>query len=428
MAAGTHHHIDRPLHRPDDGTRHDDPDLHRDEEGQPDDRPNRPPTRFFLIAGGILVVLALAAFLYWLHARHFVSTDDAYTTAHVHEISSRINDTVTQVLVDDNQFVHTGDVLVRLDPRDFQVALNQAKANAGQSTAQLAQLQTSVGQAEANVTAAEAQIGQAQAEINSRTAALQKAQLDDARDTRLLAEKVIPKATYDATHATLLEAQASLKEGQAGLANAQAQAKGAQAALLEAQSQVKVGQANLEASQANVDAAALQLSYCEIRAPVDGKVSKKTVEEGQRLTPGEALMAIVPQHVWILANYKETQLGRIRAGQRVDIRIDILPHHIFYGTVDSIQEGTGATFSLLPPDNATGNFTKIVQRIPVKIVFDEASIRDFTDRIVPGLSCIPRIDLDSLTDHSREPQRQKRITRQNREEEQARAAAPAAAP
>ncbi|HVE16680.1 MAG TPA: HlyD family secretion protein [Chthoniobacterales bacterium] len=358
----------------------------------------------FLIAGAILAVVAIVVLLVWLHARHFVSTNDAYTTAHVHEISSRVNGTVTDVLVDDNQLVREGEVIVRLDPRDLQAGLDQSKATTGQTVAQLTQLQTSVGQASA-------QVASSAANVKQQAAALEKAQFDYQRAEKLFTEKVISRAELDTQRATLLESQGAL-------AAAQAQEKGSLAALAEAKAQIKVGEANVADSQAKERAAALQLSYCEIRAPVTGKISKKTVEKGQRLQPGQALLSVVSPEVWVVANFKENQLGRIAKGQRVDIHIDTLPGKTFIGTVDSVQEGSGATFSLLPPDNATGNFTKIVQRVPVKIVFDRESIRDFNDKIVPGLSCEPRIDLESLHDDRREAKRDRVIEQQNREQEQ----------
>jgi membrane fusion protein (multidrug efflux system) len=384
------------------------------------EKPNRPPMKLFMIGGGILLVVGLAVFFYWLHARHFISTNDAYITAHVHEISSREIGTVTEVLVDDNQKVQAGQVIVRLDPRDYQAALDQAKAGAAQTTAQLGQLQSSVGQAAAQATATVAQIDQTRSQITEQQAALQKAKLDYDRGVELFTKKVTAKAEIDAARATLLSAQGSLGAANAAFAAARAQAQSADAALLEAKANVKVGETNVAASAAKARAAALQLSYCDIVAPVAGKISKKTVEKGQSVQAGQALMAIVSPETWVIANFKESQLSRVAVGQRVDIRIDSLSRQTFIGTVDSIQEGSGATFSLLPSDNATGNFTKIVQRVPVKIVFDESSIRDFADRIVPGLSVVPSIDIDSLQDNRREAKRQTSELKQNAAQEKTR--------
>ncbi|HEY8902362.1 MAG TPA: HlyD family secretion protein [Chthoniobacterales bacterium] len=309
--------------------------------------------------------MALVGMLLWLHARKFVSTDDAYTTSHVHPVSSRVTGTVEKVCVDDNQRVRTGDVLALLDPRDYEAAAERARA--------------SVAQAEAQLGSRQAAAAQAQAQINEATAQLVKARLDYERIRELLVKKVESKANFDASAATL--------------ATAQGQEKAAEANFALAQADMKVAQANLAASEANEKEAALNLSYCAIHSPVNGKVSNKTVEEGQRVQPGQELLAVVPDLVWVVANIKETELGRVRVGDPVDIRIDALPGHVFSGAVDSIQNGSGATFSLLPPDNATGNFIKIVQRVPVKIVFDSASVRGVEREIVPGLSVVPRIHI-----------------------------------
>jgi membrane fusion protein (multidrug efflux system) len=363
----------------------------QEKEDESDSKPFRPSKKVIVIGAIIVVVLVVAAFLYWLHARNFVSTDDAYTTGHVHQISARVPGTVVELNVDDNQHVKAGDVLVRLDPRDYEVSLEKARA--------------ALGQAEAQKIRQDAVIAQTRAQGSAADAQYEKARLDYERITGLFTKdiKAVSKADVDAATASLVAARAQVEESRANL--------------LAAQGEFTVDDASVKASEADVHDAELQLSYCNVLSPVDGKVSKRTVETGQRLQPGEALMAIVPDDVWILANLKETQLERVQIGQRVDIKIDTLPHYEFFGTVNSIQEGSGATFSLLPPDNATGNFTKIVQRVPVKIVFDDESIRDFRDKIVPGLSVEPTIDLLSPRNDKREKKRKETEEKQNREAE-----------
>lgn len=367
-------------------------DQKKDEEKS--SKPFRPSRKALIIGGVVLLVLLVVAILYWLHARNFVTTDDAYTTGHVHEISVRVPGTVLEVLVDDNQRVKAGDLLVRLDPRDYEVALQKARAALAQAAAQKVRQ--------------EAAIVQAQTQVDQAAAQYQKAQQDYDRIAGLYTRdiKAVSKADVDAATANLTSAKSSLE--------------GAQAALVSAKAELAVAASNITANEASVSDAELQLSYCNVVSPADGKVSKKTVESGMRVQPGGALMAIVPDAVWVLANLKETQLERLQIGERVDIKIDTLPHLVFFGTVNSIQEGSGATFSLLPPDNATGNFTKIVQRVPVKIVFDEESIRDFRDKIIPGLSVEPQIDLESLRDNKRERKRKEIEEKQNREAEKQR--------
>jgi membrane fusion protein (multidrug efflux system) len=274
-------------------------------------------------------------FLYWLHARNFESTDDAYTTTHVHDISARVAGTVETVNVDDNQFVKGNQVLVILDQRDFKVAADESRA-------QVLQKRATADQAKAN-------------QIH--------AQQDYDRFTKLGTEKVVSKQDVDNATAALKTANGAMGAATADLTTA-------------------------EAALANAE---LQLSYTKIVAPTDGLIAKKTVETGARIQPGQALMAVVEQNVWVLGNFKETQLARMRVGQHVEVKIDAIADHIFSAHIDSLQSGTGSTFALLPPDNATGNFTKIVQRVPVKIVFD--NVGKYRNRVVPGLSCEPKVDL-----------------------------------
>ena len=293
-------------------------------------------SRKTLIIGGVCAgVILIGVLLYWLHARNFESTDDAYTTTHVHEISARVAGTVESVNVDDNQLVKAGQTLVVLDQRDFKVALEQARA-------QVFQRRAAAVQARAN---------------------LDHAQSDYDRITKLSHEKVVSKQDLD-------NATAALRTG-----------KGA----------MDAATSDLAVAEAILHNAELQLSYTTIVAPADGVIGKKTAETGMRIQPGQALMAVVERNVWVLGNFKETQLARMRVGQHVDVKIDAIPDHKFSAHVDSLQPGTGSTFALLPPDNATGNFTKIVQRVPVKIVFDD--VGKYRARVVPGLSCEPKIDL-----------------------------------
>jgi len=295
-------------------------------------------SRKTLIIGGVCAgVVLIGVILYWLHARNFESTDDAYTTTHVHEISTRVAGTVESVNVDDNQLVKAGQRLVVLDQRDFKVAVEQTRA-------QVLQRRAAAQQARAN---------------------LDHAQQDYDRFTKLSHEKVVSKQDLD-------NATAALRSG-----------KGA----------MDAATADLATAEAALHNAELQLSYTTIVAPADGVVGKKTVETGMRIQPGQALMAVVERNVWVLGNFKETQIARMRVGQHVDVKIDSIPDHKFSAHIDSLQPGTGAVFSLLPPDNATGNFTKIVQRVPVKIAFDD--VGKYRSRVVPGLSCEPKIDLRS---------------------------------
>jgi len=316
---------------------------------------------------------------YWIYSSQFEVTDDAYITAHEHPVSFRVAGTISEVLVDDNQLVKQGEPIARLDPKDYEVALTQARASLQQAEAQLAQSRAAVIQSDAQLTQSKAQADSAKAQdTNSERnfhrsyqlfyqgkGVISKQDLDNAQ-----CQFEGNDATYKATEAAVHVAQANIET-----AKAQEQAAAAQVAVASAQ----------------VQNAELQLSYTTVYAPTDGRVAQKTFETGQRVQAGQGGLSISEPNAWVVANFKETQMGRIRPGQPVEITVDALPHHKFIGRVDSFQSGTGAVFALLPPDNATGNFTKIVQRVPVKILFDRASVRDYEQLVVPGLSVEPRI-------------------------------------
>lgn len=315
-----------------------------------------PRSRGLLSWSGLAVVVVLAgygAYRWWHEAQAWVVTDNAYVAGHIHQGSPRIAGTVTEVLVSENQTVTAGQVLARLDPADLQVRREQVRA---------AQTQ------------AEAQLNQAQARVRGEEAAATKAQLDFDRADQLSheANSVISKQELD-------NAKAALALAQAAVAAARAQATSAVA-------QVQVAAANLKEAE-------LQLTYTEITAPAAGRIGRKNVETGNRVQPGQALLAIVSPEIWVVANFKETQLTHLRPGQSVKLSVDTFPGYIFAGRVESVAPASGAQFALLPPDNATGNFTKIVQRVPVKIVFEDAALQTFSDRIVPGMSAMVKVNV-----------------------------------
>jgi membrane fusion protein, multidrug efflux system len=395
----------------------------------------------FSLLGVGAVVAAVLGFRWWQYAQTYQETDDAYITGHVNPVNARISGTVTQVLVDDNQMVTQGALLVKLDPKDYQVSLQQtqaaseatrrqaevAQANIG-IIATSAQGQTTTAQgnidaAAASVAIAEAALAEAQAGVpaaQSQLAQIEanvvKAQLDYQRYTQLAQEGAVPKQQYDAAKATyqalvaqrnatrdqIRQAQARVAQAQKSLNNAQAKLEASKGGLQQANATGQQTEANrrqyqaalaaIAQAQSQVKNAQLQLGYTQIKAPTAGKVGDKTVEVGQRVQPGQTLLSIVQEQPWIAANFKETQLEQMQPGQAVEIKLDAFPHHTFKGRVDSLAPASGAKFALLPPDNATGNFTKIVQRIPVKIVFDPVSIRGYETRITPGMSVVVAVE------------------------------------
>ena len=393
---------------------------------------------------GVAVVVSL--FVIIMAARYFVwssgheETDDAYLQGHIHAVSSRVTGTVQQVLVDDNQLVKAGQTLVVLDPRDYQVRVDQAQAaldvalrqaqtaqesiqaTAENAAAQRTEANGTVGESVAGIAAAKAGLVAAQAGIPKAQAELARAQatqhredLDLHRYEDLLSKGQVSRQTVEHAREAFQVAVADSAAQQQAVNQAQAQAASAEQSIASAHAVLQHSQGLLQSANASkldvnirdaqfstakasvaqasaaLEDAKLQLSYTTIAAPVAGRVARKGVEAGQRLQVGQPLLAVVEDKPWIVANFKETQLEKIRQDQSVEIRIDSFPHHPFHGHVESLAPGSGNEFALLPPDNATGNFTKIVQRIPVKIVFDADSMHGFEDLLTPGSSAVVTI-------------------------------------
>ena len=421
----------------------------------------------------VLIALLAAAAIgggvwYYLYARAHEWTDDAFIEGHIIQISSRVPGRVLKVHVRDNQDVKAGDLLVEIDPRDFQVRLAQARAGLAATEAQKKTAETnvalvrtvtgaSVDQAKAGLTEAEAGASMARAQVAvarskqaqaeaalagarataeraRATAAAAEADAertasDLKRYTPLLAAGRISRQQFDgataaakaaaAQHeaarkavdaavagiaaaaadkqvaadslklaeAQVLQADGKVAEQQAKLADAQA----APQRVAAAESQLAAAAAEVARLQALVDQARLELEYAQVAAPEAGRIAKKTVEAGAMFQAGQAMMALVPPNVWVVANFKEAALEHIRPGQPVDVAVDAYPGKVFKAHVDSVQSGTGSRFSLLPPENATGNYVKVVQRVPVKIVFDEPP--DPAYPLSPGLSVIPTVEM-----------------------------------
>jgi membrane fusion protein (multidrug efflux system) len=329
-----------------------------------------------------LLVVALGAAVgvwYWIYSNQFEVTDDAYITGHEHPVSFRVAGTISEVLVDDNQLVTQAEPIAKLDPKDYEVALTQARASLQQAEAQLAQSRAAVIQSDAQLTQSRAQADSAKAQDTNSQRNFQRSYQLFYQGKGVISKQDLDNAQYqfEGNDAAYKATVAAVNVAQANIETAKAQEQAAAA---------QVGVAS-----AQVQNAELQLSYTTVYAPTDGRVAQKTFETGQRVQAGQAGLSISEPNPWVVANFKETQMGRIRPGQPVEITVDALPHHKFTGRVDSFQSGTGAVFALLPPDNATGNFTKIVQRVPVKILFDRASVRDYEQLVVPGLSVEPKI-------------------------------------
>jgi len=326
------------------------------------------------IGVAVLVIVAAAA-LYYIHfVAPYESTDDAFVDGYVSLVSARVPGQVQRLLIADNQLVKKGDVLVQLDPSDYEASVAQAQAELvaaqGQLAQSLAQLAVSVSR-----------VSQSQASQAAAEAAAQRAQ-DDLKRYESVEQRAVSKTALD-------QAQTQARTSAADLSAARSQLKGSQAAVTLSKAGVDSSTAAVKVAQARLKQAELNLSYTQVVAPVDARVTARSVQTGNYVQPGQSLLALVPRQVWVTANFKETQLTHMRRGQRATIRIDAYPNRTFKGHVDSLQSGTGARFSLLPPENAVGNYVKVVQRVPVKIVFDEAPPEGFD--IAPGMSVVPTV-------------------------------------
>lgn len=361
----------------------------------------------FRIAG--VLVLAVALFFGYSEFRYLQrheTTDDAQIDGDVNPVIPKASGYVKAVRFKDNQFVKEGDTLLILDDADYrlrvaqaQAALQSSQAAAGVSRSQVNVASATVQSSQASVQTARDQVATAQANVAAAQARVRKATQDFDRYSRLLAEKTVPQQQFDAVQAERDAAQAQLQAAQAQLRTAESQvsAAGTQTGVtnsqrLATQGQITVAQAAVKQRQADLDIANLQLSYTIVRAPVSGVVSKRSVQIGQLVQAGQAVCSVVGNStLWVTANFKETQLKQMQPGQTVEIDVDAFGNEKLTGHVGSFAGATGAKFSLLPPDNATGNYVKVVQRIPVRIELDKNS--PLYAKLRPGMSATVGVDL-----------------------------------
>ena len=326
------------------------------------------------VAACVLLIAVIGGVAYWLAVRNFETTDDAYVAARSFSIAPKVGGYVTEVPVTDNQHVKAGDLLVRIDERDYKIAIDQAEA-------QVAVAEANIGNVQAQIDSQHQQVDQARAQVDQAEAQLKFAEQEESRAKDLVDKGAGTVQREQQTHSDLLAQQANTARTKAALAAAELGVK-----TLEAQ--LRSAQASLQQAQAQLDQARLNLQYTSVTAAQSGRVVKLSGAVGTFATSGQSLMMFVPDEVWVVANYKETQLADMRPGQQVELRIDAYPGRKLTGHVDSVQPGSGTAFSLLPAENATGNFVKVVQRVPVKIVLDgwPAELP-----IGPGLSVVPRV-------------------------------------
>ena len=381
--------------------------------------------RGLLVAAVVGILIAIGAFAFWRYAQTYESTDDAQVDGHLNGISSRIPGTIIAVYVDANQFVKRGQVMADLDPSDYDVAVQQAKAQLAQAQAQIqaenpnipitqtttattsSMMVADLRNAEAALAAAQREEAAARARLREAEANNAKAQADVARYKMLVDKDEVPRQQYDQVVATAKALEATVESNQASTEAARkvvdqrrAQVEEAQARLAQvdqnAPRQLAISRANLrsreaaaQAAKVQVDRALLDLGYTKIVAPVSGIVSKRTAEIGSQVQPGQQLFSIAQiDDIWVTANFKETQLKRMHPGQSVTIDVDAFGQK-FDGYVESMPAATGAISSLLPPENATGNYVKVVQRMPTRIRFKKGQAG--LERLRPGMSVVPKV-------------------------------------
>jgi membrane fusion protein (multidrug efflux system) len=383
--------------------------------------------RKFIIILVVLLLVLTAGFFYW-RSTYTEDTDDAQVDGDLYQVSARVSGQIVKVNVTDNQKVNAGDVIAEIDPRDYQVALEQAEAQLANAKASYIQAnanvpitavttRTQVSTSGSDVATAEATVAQqqksvsaAQARVEQAKANALKAQLDVDRYTPLVAKDVISKQQFDqalqqaaATNAALLEAQQNVIGQQASVAQAQAKLASSRSDAQQAREngprQVQVQQARAEAAnadiqqaQAKVDQAKLNLNYCHIVAPTAGIINRKNVSAGQNVSIGQNMLTIIPlDNLWITANFKETQLEKMKVGQAVTFSVDALGGRKYKGRLTQVGGATGSRLSLFPPENATGNYVKVVQRIPVRIDLEKG---ENDDRLLrPGFSVVPDVEI-----------------------------------
>ncbi|HVZ61819.1 MAG TPA: HlyD family secretion protein [Terriglobales bacterium] len=371
-----------------------------------------------------LAVLAIGTISYWLLTRGWESTDDAQIDGHIYSVSSRIAGNVQKVYADDGDFVKAGTLLLEIDPRDYEIAVQRARADydeaianakaagfnttvsASESETQISNAQSDILSAEAAANAARKQVDEAAAKLISAQANARNANLDVQRYAPLVAKKEISQQRYDqavaaadsanatvaaaeaaqrSSLAQVQQAEARIAQARAGLQNARVSPKQVAATREKAQS----AGAQMERAKAELDQRVLNLSYTKVVAPVDGIVGSRSVQVGQNLASGQALMVVVPvEDLWVTANFKETQLRNMHPGQEAEVDVDAFGTNL-HGRIDSVGAATGARFSMFPPENATGNFVKVVQRIPVRIELSQGQNSDH--RLRPGMSVVAKV-------------------------------------
>ncbi len=347
-----------------------------------------------LIVFAILAVIgAVVVFFYLQYKSTHISTDDAFIDGHIHTIAAKINGTVKKVYVEHNQLVKQGDVLVEIDPVDYDVKVNEAASAVNAEKAKLTEKEAGIEASKKLLVELGARLEAARANLQLQDANFRQAEIDLRRAEGLFKKDTISKERLERTLTAHDVSKAQVKSAKDLVKQAEVALETQRAVVRQAEAARATQSATVEQKEATLETAKLNSGYTKVVAPTDGYVTKKSVEVGNQIQAGQPIMTVVPLgDIYVTANYKETQLEKVRPGQKVDIKVDTYPGRTFKGKVDSIMAGTGAVFSLFPPENATGNFVKVVQRIPVKIVFDKDTDKEHILRM--GMSVEPTVVIE----------------------------------
>jgi len=348
----------------------------------------------FIIFPNLILIGAVVLFFYREYKATHLSTDDAFVDGRVHVIASKIPGTVQRIYVKDNQFLKRGDPIMEIDSIDYEVKVREARAGLETEKAKLFEIRDRVDTAKKQLAGIMASLEEARANLELQEANFRQAEIDFKRIDTLFRKEVIPREQFDKAKTADEVSFAQVKAARERIKQIEASLETQKAVIKQTETSLIPQQAQIQQKDAILKSADLSRSYTKIFSPSDGYIAKRSVEIGNQIQSGQSLMAVVPlDDIWITANYKETQLARVKPGQKVKIEVDTYPGKVFYGKVESLQAGTGAVFSLFPPENATGNYVKIVQRIPIKILLDQNTDPNHLLRI--GMSVVPTILINS---------------------------------
>ncbi len=346
-----------------------------------------------IIFSAIVLIGAATLYFYLSYKAAHITTDDAFVEGNIHTIASKVPGTVKMIYVKDNQPVKKGDLLLEIDPADFDVKVKEAAAGLDAEKNRLFEAEKKIEVAKRKLSELEAAVETAKANLQLQEANLRQAERDIKRAEALFNKDAISKERYEKTKTAYEVSNAQLKAAKEQLRQAEKAVETQRTVIRQVETERSVLQSSIRQREAILEAARLNYGYTKIYAPSDGYVTKKSVEIGNQIQAGQPLMAVVAlDSIYVIANYKETQLQKIKPGQSVKIKVDTYPGKTFMGKVESIMAGTGASFSLFPPENATGNYVKVVQRIPVKILLDKDTDRERILRV--GMSVVPTVIME----------------------------------